>query len=141
MGAGESLMQEGDLAVLRDAAEANPQWFEAMMLSAEIMAERRRKYSGEFENDAYFNFILLAQMMRTSVDDVFRFYRAIKLARSLADTGDFGDETAIDTEIDEANYSLLAAGWRMRSGADKIAAMLTVGPWVDSRLFRRWELE
>ncbi len=116
-------------AALAGAKEANEHWFGVLVDAAEVMMERRKKYSGK--TDPYTNFIIMARALGTRVTAVFNFYKIIKLARSLVDSGDFADESLIDTDIDEGNYAYLSGGWRKRSPQSRLQAMLEVGNWVE----------
>lgn len=98
---------------LEIAKQANEPWFKAMVQAAEIQANRRAKYSGE--GDPYTNFIIVAGLMKIEVEEVFRFYQAIKFARLIVAAGDFDDERMVDTLVDLANYALLEAGFRCRN--------------------------
>ena len=102
--------EEETLAI---AKQANEPWFHAMVQAAEIQANRRAKYSGE--GDPYTNFIIVAGLMKIEVEEVFRFYQAIKFARLIVAAGDFDDERTVDTLVDLANYALLEAGFRCRN--------------------------
>ncbi len=99
--------------ILAVAKQANEPWFHAMVQAAEIQANRRAKYSGD--GDPYTNFIIVAGLMKIEVNEVFRFYQAIKFARLIVAAGDFDDERMVDTLIDLANYALLEAGFRCRN--------------------------
>ena len=118
-----------ELKALEGASEANPHWFEALIHSAEVMSVRRKKYSGK--TDSYTNFIIMARALGIKVSGVFKFYQIIKLARVLVDAGDFADESMIDSDVDNGNYSFIAAGWRMRDPASRLKAQLEVGNWVE----------
>ncbi len=118
-----------ELKALEGAKESNEHWFSVLIDAASIMSERRKKYSGK--TDPYTNFIIMARALGTRVTGVFNFYKIIKLARSLVDSGDFADESMIDTDIDEGNYAYLSGGWRKRSPQSRLQAMLEVGNWVE----------
>ena len=129
-------MLAGDSQVLQDAREANPQWFEAVMLAAEIMSSRRKKWSGK--TGPYTNFIRYSQQLGINVQESFRHMQALKFTR---DSGSEAvDDSQLDNDIDKTNYAALAAGWRMMSPADKLAAMLELSPWIDSSLLADWNL-
>jgi hypothetical protein len=116
------------LSVLAEARRSNGPWFKALLIAANIQAERRAKYSGgDFEEqDPYTNFIRVASSMGITVRRVFRFYIAQKVARIMVSQTDHDDERYQDTLIDLANYSLLAAGWELRSEEDKCQAIQNV---------------
>lgn len=117
----------GDVDVLSVARAANPQWFEAVMLAAEIMATRRKKWSGQ--TGPFANFIRWAQMNQTRVEDTFMWALTLKLTR--AQDSEAEDDSLLDNDIDKGNYAMLAAGWRLLSPVAKMSAMLELGPWVD----------
>ncbi len=118
-----------ELKALEGAKESNEHWFSVLVDAAGVMSERRKKYSGK--TDPYTNFIIMARALGTRVTGVFNFYKIIKLARSLVDSGDFADESMIDTDLDEGNYAYLSAGWRKRDPKSRLVAMLEVGNWVE----------
>lgn len=117
-----------ELEIIAGARASNGPWYEALLTAALIQAERRAKYSGsDFEEeDPYTNFIRVASLMDISVRRVFRFYIAQKVARIMVSQSDHDDERYQDTLVDLANYSLLAAGWELRSEEDKRRAILKV---------------
>lgn len=102
-------MDNDALAILEQAKEANPHWFKAMLQCADIMVDRRKKYSGN--HHPMFNFVSLARITGLAIHQVFMFYVGIKIARLSASTEDFQDESAIDCVRDLANYSLIMLGW------------------------------
>ena len=122
-----------ELDNLSEGKASNPHWWKVIIAAAGVQAERRRKYSGEDydEQDPYTNFIIMAQVMGVSVQEVFPWYITIKLARLLVDN-EAADDALFDSEVDGANYFGLGGGWRKRSPADKIGAMLNRGVWVDA---------
>lgn len=98
------------LQKLRDAKEANPFWFDAVIRCAEVMVPRRGKYAGS--QHSYFNFVDLAKRMSMDIMQVFLFYVNIKLSRIGVTAGkNFEDEKWVDSWIDLANYALLGLGW------------------------------
>ena len=117
------------LDVLEDAQEANPHWFREVLAAAKKMASRRKKYSGD--TDSYTNFIIMARILGECVSRVFVYYKVIKLARDIVGAGDFADESMVDTDHDEGNYSFISAGWRTRSPQSRLQAMLSCGNWVE----------
>ena len=125
-----------DVEVLMEARAANPQWFEAIMLSAEVMAVRRRKWSGQ--TGPFANFIRWAQMNQARVEDTFKWALTLKLTRAV--DSEAQDDSLLDNDIDKGNYAMLAAGWRLLSPDEKIAAMLELGPWIDSNLLGHWDM-
>ncbi len=134
-------MLAGDLEVnevetLRHARDANPQWFAAIMLSAEIMAERRKKWSGQ--TNPFANFIRWAQMNGVPVEHTFMWATTLKLTRD--QEADAEDDSLLDNAIDGINYPALKAGWMMMDDAEKLACMLELGPWIDSSLIKNWKL-
>lgn len=132
----QSTLKPGDVEILESARAANGQWFEAIMLAAEIMAERRKKWSGT--KNPYANFIKLAQAEHTTVEVAFHWTQSLKMTRD--SESEATEDSQVDTSIDKTNYSALEAGWRLMPNVDKIAAMLDVGPWIDSRLLRAWTI-
>lgn len=132
----EPIFQAGDLAILRGARTANPQWFEAIMLAAEIMAERRQKWSGK--TNPFANFIRWAQMNQVGVEKVFMWATTLKLTRD--QDAEALDDSLIDNGVDGINYPALKVGWALLSPADKIACMLELGPWIDNRLLQSWRI-
>ena len=114
-----------ELKIIADARASNGPWYQAFLTAAYIQAERRAKYSGaDFEEeDPYTNFIRVASLMGITVRRVFRFYIAQKVARIMVSQTDHDDERYQDTLVDLANYSLLAAGWELRSEEDVTAAI------------------
>lgn len=127
---GEGVMGwESGWRTLARAKEANPWWFRAMMRAARVMSGRRKKYSGA--SDPFTNFVLTARAKGVAVQEVFRDYLTLKLARHMVDTGDFSDEGATDTDLDMGNYAFLSAGWRSKEPADRVRAMLAAGAWVE----------
>lgn len=126
----------GDIEILNLAREANPQWMEAIMLAAEIMAERRRKWSGQ--SNPYANFIKLAQAEQSTVERAFHWVESLKMTRD--NDSEAADDSQQDNSIDKTNYTALEAGWRLMTPVQKIVAMLDVGIWIDSRLLESWTL-
>jgi len=126
----------GDLEILRDARMANPAWFEAIMLAAEIMATRRKKWSGK--TNPYSNFIRWAQMNQAGVEQTFMWATTLKLTRD--QDAEAIDDSLIDNAVDGINYPALKAGWLLMPAADKMACMLELGVWIDHRLLASWEL-
>ena len=126
----------GDIQILQDARAANPQWFDAILIGAEIMSERRKKWSGK--TGPFANFIRWSQMNGVPVEQTFMWAITLKLTRD-QDT-EAQDDSLLDNDIDKGNYALLAAGWRLLPAADKMAAMLELGPWIDSKLIEHWSL-
>ena len=126
----------GDIEILNNAREANPQWMEAIMLAAEIMAERRKKWSGS--SNPYANFIKLAQAEQSTVERAFHWVESLKMTRD--NESEASDDSQIDNAIDKTNYPALEAGWRLMTPVQRMAAMLDVGIWVDSRLLKSWVL-
>ncbi len=118
-----------EIKALEGAKESNEHWFSVLVDAAGVMSERRKKYSGK--TDPYTNFIIMARALGTRVTGVFNFYKIIKLARSLVDSGDFADESMFDTDLDEGNYAYLSAGWRKRDPKSRLTAMLEIGNWVE----------
>ena len=131
---GDSVLERDDLQVLKDAAEANPQWMKAILLSAEVMAARRKKWSGQ--TGPYANFIRWGQMNGVSVERVFMWATTLKLTRD--QDAEAVDDTLLDNVIDGINYPALRAGWLLMSAVEKLEAMLELGPWIDSRLLSSW---
>ena len=129
-------IEHGDVEVLADARAANPQWFEAVMLAAEVMAVRRKKWSGQ--TGPFANFIRWAQMNQARVEETFRWAITLKMTRD--PDADALDDSLVDNAIDKVNYPALGAGWMLMSPAERLAAMLELGPWIDSGLLRSWEL-
>ena len=71
-----------------------------------IMGKKRSDYSKD--DDAFYNFKKIANMLDVSVEKVFDFFLACKLARLEALlTGTPENETVSDTLIDTANYACL----------------------------------
>lgn len=98
------------LEILNAAQVANPWWFKAIMNAAEIMIQRRAKYSGKY--DPYYNFVEMHRRESSrSMFDVFLFYLDIKRSRFSATQTDFDDESSLDTWRDMLNYAALAWGW------------------------------
>ena len=126
----------GDIELLENARAANPQWFEAISLAAEIMAERRKKWSGQ--TNPYANFIRWAQMNGVGVEQSFMWATTLKLTRD--QETEAIDDSLLDNAVDSINYPALKAGWMLMSQADKIAAMLELGPWIDSRFLLGWTI-
>ena len=116
------------LEVINEAKRSNGPWFDALMIAAQVQADRRAKYSGsDFEEqDPYTNFIIVASIMGITVRRVFRFYIAQKVARIMVSQTDHDDERYQDTLTDLANYALLAAGWELRSEEEKCRAIQAV---------------
>ena len=116
------------MQVINEAKRSNGPWFEALMIAAQVQADRRAKYSGaDFtEQDPYTNFIIVASIMGITVRRVFRFYIAQKVARIMVSQTDHDDERYQDTLTDLANYSLLAAGWELRSEEEKQLAIAKI---------------
>jgi len=133
---GTNTIANGDLQILEDARVANPAWFDAIMVGAEIMSERRKKWSGK--SNPFTNFIKWAQAEHVPVEQVFRWALSLKVTRD--QDSEALDDSLLDNDIDKVNYSALAAGWRMLSPAEKMANMLEVGVWIDSRLLVDWKL-
>ena len=130
-------LKSGDIQILQDAGDANGQWLEAILLAAEIMTERRKKWSGR--TGPYTNFIRYSQQLGINVQESFRHMQALKFTR---DSGaDALEDSLLDNDVDKTNYAALAAGWRLLPTADKTAAMLELGPWIDSSLLAAWSLE
>lgn len=103
-------MTEEEIRILTEAKEANPHWFSAVIHSAEIMIQRRKKYAGA--NHPYWNFVDMAYRNREPIEKVFRNYINIKASRLTASIDeDFEDEKVLDTFLDVGNYGLIAAGW------------------------------
>lgn len=98
--------------MLFEVERAQPWYFRALLVAMEPIVDRVMKYAGD--NNPYFNFERVAEINQVSVDEVFRFYISIKFARLQAQTGDFPDETFIDTVRDLANYALLYLGWLLK---------------------------
>ena len=114
--------------VILEAKRSNGPWFDALMIAAQVQADRRAKYSGaDFdEQDPYTNFIIVASIMGITVRRVFRFYIAQKVARIMVSQTDHDDERYQDTLTDLANYALLAAGWELRSEAERRQAIMKI---------------
>lgn len=127
---------EGDIQTLLDAREANPAWFAAILLGAETMAERRKKWSGQ--TGPFANFIRWAQMNQARVEDTFRWATTLKMTRD--QDSEALEDSLIDNAIDKVNYPALGAGWMLMSPEDKLAAMLELGPWIDSSLLKNWDV-
>jgi hypothetical protein len=126
----------GNLETLSNARIANPQWFEAIVLAAEVMAQRRKKWSGQ--TGPYTNFIRYSQQLGIDVQESFRHMQALKFTR---DSGSEAlDDSLLDNDVDKTNYAALAAGWRLLSPVAKMAAMLELGPWIDSSLLKDWSV-
>ena len=122
--------------ILRLAGEANTQWFQAIMLAAEVMAERRKKWSGK--TNPYANFIRWAQMNGVDVEETFMWATTLKLTRD--QSTEAKDDSLLDNKIDGMNYPALGAGWMLMPDIDKLACMLELGPWIDSTLLARWSM-
>lgn len=103
------MLTQEEINILNDAQEANPHWMNALIKCASIMAERRKKYSGN--NHPYYNFVDVARRTDTSVIDVFNHHIAVKESRQSTTKEDFSDERYVDTIIDTVNFYLLKAGW------------------------------
>lgn len=96
--------------ILFKAKTANAWWYRAVIRAAEIMADRRKKYSGE--EDPYFNFVdMFRRRENRTMLDIFLFYLDIKRSRLEATQTDFADESVLDTLTDMLNYAALALGW------------------------------
>ena len=132
----EPTLGNGDLEILELARQANPQWFEAIMLGATVMAERRKKWSGQ--TNPYTNFIRWAQMNNVSVNEVFMWATTLKLTRD--QSSEAVDDSLLDNKIDGVNYPALGAGWALMPDIEKLACMLELGPWIDSSLLKRWSM-
>lgn len=117
------------LEILERAEQANPHFFRELVAAAKKMSSRRNKYSGD--TDSYTNFIIMARILGQRVSSVFVYYKVIKLARDIVGSGDFDDESMVDTDHDEGNYSFISAGWRTRSPRSRLHAMLSCGNWVE----------
>jgi hypothetical protein len=104
------MLTDSELEILKLAKEANPHWFVAIMRAANIMADRRRKYSGD--EHPYWNFVDMSERTGLSMMQVFDFYVHIKRSRQVITEGqDFADESFLDSLIDELNYVAIKAGW------------------------------
>ncbi len=132
----EESITAGDLEILVGARAANSAWFDAIMVGAEIMSERRKKWSGK--SNPYTNFIKWAQAEHVSVEQTFRWALSLKVTRD--QDSEAVDDSLLDNDIDKLNYSALGAGWRMLPMAEKLAMMLEVGPWIDASLLKNWEM-
>lgn len=106
-------MTEDETRVLSNAKKSNPWYFRALIRAADVMLDRRIKYSGDV--DPYTNFRTVALMMGMAVMEVFPFYISLKHARIKVNQEDFADESFIDTLRDLANYALLWVGWIIRT--------------------------
>jgi hypothetical protein len=122
--------------VLEEGERSNPWWGHVLELAAKVQSDRRLKYSGRDldKQDPFTNFIILARTMGVSVQGVFPFYQAIKLARLLVGEGGFADDSLLDSDVDLVNYSALAGGWRTRRPASRALAEIRAGGWVEVRL-------
>lgn len=118
-------MPKGFLDAIR---EANRWYFEAWKAAGALMPGRRAKYSGDI--NPYSNFVFMARILGVEVQEGFRNYVAIKLARHLMESGDFADESELDNDQDGGNYFFLSAGWRRMTAQERLQAMLECGPWV-----------
>ncbi len=129
-------IESGDLEILLEARAANPQWFEAIMLGAEVMSQRRKKWSGA--TNPFANFIRWAQMNNVSVNETFMWATTLKLTRD--QSTEAKDDSLLDNKIDGMNYPALGAGWMLMPDIEKLACMLELGPWIDSTLLARWSM-
>lgn len=102
-------LTEHELEILEQAKEANPWWFKAVTIAANIMSQRRKKYAGT--HHPYFNFVDMVYRNGLSISQVFKFYLNIKASRVSTTEEDFSDERIVDSWIDAANYALIGAGW------------------------------
>lgn len=126
----------GDLQILEDARVANPAWFDAILMGAEVMVERRKKWSGK--TNPFANFIRWAQMNGVPVQQVFKWAITLKLTRD--QEAEAFDDSLLDNAIDGVNYPALGAGWMTLTPFQKMACMLELGPWIDSGLLEDWKL-
>lgn len=115
--------------LFESARDANPWWYKAVQKAGGIMTARRVKWSGA-ENHPYVNFIRLARSKGVHVREVFADLLYLKLSRD-TDSGNFPDESVLDNNHDLVNYSALKSGWDLLPHKERLAAMLSVGQWVD----------
>lgn len=110
-----STLTVNEIKLLEACKEAQIWWWAGLIRAASVMVDRRKKYSGG--HDPYFNFLTIARKRDTTVEDILDTYIDMKSARLDAASGDFPDESMIDTSRDRANYALLHTGWFIRKGA------------------------
>lgn len=119
----DTTLTDKEQEILRAAKEANPFYFAALLEGAEIMPQRRAKYSGEVERDPFTNFKLVHMLMREmnptiTMDQTMAFYVFLKLARLIVTAGqDYDDESTDATLEDLLNYSALWRGERITRDA------------------------
>ena len=121
-------LTEDELKILELGKESNPHYFKSLIHGVEVMADRVKKYSGK--DDPYQNFIIFSRAKGIPVNECFVDYELIKWARNLVATGDFEDESSMDTESDLGNYANIAGGWLTRSPFERVQAQLRCGRWV-----------
>jgi len=102
-------LDQHELDILLSAKVANPFWFDAILKAAAIMADRRKKYSGD--HHPYWNFVDLTFRTGRTVVSTLLFYLNIKISRLSVSMDDFVDESMADSLVDAVNYSALALGW------------------------------
>lgn len=119
-----------ELEAILAAHEANLYAFRLKIKAWYILAERRKKYSGDPQGDdkkdPYTNFKIVHGIMKyiipgLTMEQVILFYVAIKIARLMITINkDFADESVIDTVIDLSNYSDILGGWVLRKSGGVI---------------------
>ena len=104
-------LNDDEIEILEQAKGANPWYFQALLLGAQIVPQRRAKYSGK--SHPFVNFEIAARIRNQPVDETFKWSLALKEARIEQDMGDFYDESALDTIRDWGNYVFLWLGYKL----------------------------
>lgn len=112
-----TVLTNQELTILETAKEIQPWWFRAMMLGAEVIADRKKKYNGD--GDHYGNFASAAAIMAQGVEETFKWYIALKFARVRDHNTDWPDDSFMDGLRDLANYVLLWLGYVLRGRTDR----------------------
>ena len=105
-------LTEDERDLLERCKACQPWWWRAVIKAAQVMPDRRGKYAGNL--DPYFNFQDVARRRNVTVEEVFEWYLDMKTSRLAARSGDFPDESLVDTHRDRANYALLSTGYLIR---------------------------
>lgn len=120
------LMSEEVIAFV-NAKQKNFFWYVFIMNCAMIMVQRRNKYSRG--HHPYFNFADVSRRSGVSMFDVFKVYVAMKESRaSVSGDVEYSDESSMDTQIDNVNYTAIEYGAIM-------SGMTAEEVWRDDSLF------